>query len=736
MKSPALACLLTVTGLTLALSGCDTVDPDRPPFYGGSDSEETGSLGLSLTLSSGATVEVVKAEISSALLSSPIVRNIPVAPAASTVSAEFGGLIAGDYSISLSAESTDGKTTCAGSADFTIIVDDTVGVIVPLTCKAEGTTGEVIIDVGLNVCPELQFLFVAPLKVAVGSNISVEATVVDPDDDPVSYEWTANAGSFADPNAAATTYTCTQPGLRTITLTTNDGGDCEQQTHLQVACILTTFTSCQAGSYQTVAPTEFNDRECSPCPAETYSTTTNVAACVPWTTCDAGEFTEVPGSPTNDQTCDDCPAGTFSAEENAPVCTAWSPCAWGQLQVASGTATTDTQCGPGGEPFRQFGTSGSDGVNGLATDAAGNVYAAGVTNGALAGAGLGSFDAFVRKYAWTGELVWTQQFGTSALDYASAVAVGSDGSVYVAGYTSDGLDQPTLGLSDAFLRKYDANGAFVWSRQFGTTNNDYGYGVAVDGSGGVFIAGMTQGNLDGANLGGPDGFLRKYDASGNALWTRQYGTSAFEYPSGVAVDGAGNAYVAGATSGNLSGTNAGSQDGYVRKYSSTGAVLWTSQFGTTLMEMVRGPAADASGRVYAVGSTTGAFVGTNLGTQDAFLRAYDASGAHQFTKQFGTTGSDVAYGVTVAAGDVYLAGVTTGALDGTSTGGSDAFVRHYSNSGNLIWSDQYGTSSADTAIAAAPDASTNVFIGGSTDGALVGTSAGGTDAYVFKLPEP
>jgi len=736
MKPRSPAGHLPVIGLAFGLFACGAAEPERPPYFHGEETEGTGSLGLSLTLSNGSTIETVVAELESPVLASSITRAIQVAPAGATASAELGGLPAGAYSISLDATSEDGGTTCTGSAEFTIIVDETVGVVVPMTCRGPNSTGEVIIDVGLNVCPELEFLFVAPLKTGVGGTISVEANVVDPDNDTVSYAWTASAGSFDDPSPAATNYHCTQPGLHTLRLETNDGGDCEQQTVLQVACVLTTFSTCLAGTYQTVAPTEFNDRECAACPPQTYSTTTNVAACVPWTTCDAGEFTEVPGTPTSDQTCDDCAAGTFSSAQNAPVCAPWSPCAWGSIQTASGTATTDTQCGPGGEPFRQFGTSGADGVNGLATDAAGSVYAVGVTTGALEGAALGSYDAFVRKYDWTGELVWTKQFGTSALDYASGVAVGSDGSVYVAGYTSDGLDQSSLGLSDAYLRKYDDSGSLVWSRQFGTTSNDYGSGVAVDGSGGVFIAGMTQGNLDGASLGGPDGYLRKYDESGNVLWTRQYGTSAFEYPSGVAVDGAGNAYVAGATSGSLGGTNAGSQDGYVRKYSPTGAVLWTSQFGTNLMEMVRGPAADPSGRVYVVGSTTGALVGTNAGTQDAFLRAYDTGGVHQFTKQFGTTGSDAANGVTVAGGDVYLAGVTTGALDGPSTGGSDAFARHYSNSGSLVWSDQYGTSSADTAIAAAPDASTNVFIGGSTDGALVGASAGGTDAYVFKLPEP
>ena len=69
-------------------------------------------------------------------------------------------------------------------------------------------------------------------------------------------------------------------------------------------------------------------------------------------------------------------------------------------------------------------------------------------------------------------MIWTRQFGTSALDVAVDVFVGSSG-VYVAGVTTGALPgQSASGFSDAFVRKYDTSGTEVWTRQFGTSAFD------------------------------------------------------------------------------------------------------------------------------------------------------------------------------------------------------------------------------------------------------------------------
>ena len=95
--------------------------------------------------------------------------------------------------------------------------------------------------------------------------------------------------------------------------------------------------------------------------------------------------------------------------------------------------------------------------------------------------------------------------------------------------------------------------------------------MAVDSSGNVYAAGYTEGALDGSNAGGWDLFVVKYNSSGTKQWTRQLGTSSDDWAYGVAVDSSGNVYAAGYTEGALDGnTSSGSYDLIVVKYNSDG----------------------------------------------------------------------------------------------------------------------------------------------------------------------
>src|SRR5437762_3541924 len=128
-----------------------------------------------------------------------------------------------------------------------------------------------------------------------------------------------------------------------------------------------------------------------------------------------------------------------------------------------------------------------------------------------------------------GDIDWLRQFGSDftgsgqGLDPARAVA--ADGNVYVVGDLPHALPgQTSAGGVDAYVRKYDAAGAELWTRQFGTAVNDFPGGLAADASG-VYVAGSTHGTLPGqTSAGDEDAFVRKYDAAGTELWTRQFGT--------------------------------------------------------------------------------------------------------------------------------------------------------------------------------------------------------------------
>jgi hypothetical protein len=138
-----------------------------------------------------------------------------------------------------------------------------------------------------------------------------------------------------------------------------------------------------------------------------------------------------------------------------------------------------------------------------------------------------------------------------------------------------------------------SGGDSLKARDFGTALDDNGNGIAANGTG-VYVVGRTNGSLDGANKGGSDAFLRKYD--GGVVWAQQFGTRSNEEANKVAVDAAGNSYVVGQTSGAL-GFKVGQSDAYLRKYNGGGVVQWTRQFGTPSSDSGVDVALDSTGNI-------------------------------------------------------------------------------------------------------------------------------------------
>ena len=324
---------------------------------------------------------------------------------------------------------------------------------------------------------------------------------------------------------------------------------------------------------------------------------------------------------------------------------------------------------------RQFGTRQDDDCFGVAASAD-PVYVAGRTLGTFGGQRRrGSADAFVRAYTLDGERRWTSQFGTRHDDAAFGIAVDPSGDVYIAGWTSGRLgDERYRGQGDAFVRRYDPGGSLVWSRVFGTPRLDYAFSLSVDDTG-VYVAGATEGRLPGQrNPGLVDLFVRKYSTDGNPLWTDQVGTSREDYAYSVVADASG-AYVAGYSKGQFPAQGSGGADAVIIAFDADGGRRWLDEFGTDRNDLGFGVASDGS-RVYVVGATDGAFGGfTNRGERDVFARAFDSNGNTQWTIQLGSDRKDLANWAAAAGGVLYAVGVTEGELPGQTTEGDrDAFV--------------------------------------------------------------
>jgi len=191
----------------------------------------------------------------------------------------------------------------------------------------------------------------------------------------------------------------------------------------------------------------------------------------------------------------------------------------------------------------------------------------GVTAGSIQPATAGN-DAFLTKINAAGTaIVYSTFLGGSGTDVGIGIAVDGTGNAYVTGITNSttfpgvtaGSIQPAIsgGTSDAFVTKINAAGtAIVYSTFLGGSGEDLGLGIAVDGAGNAYITGdtssttfpgVTAGSIQPANGGGSDdAFVTEINAAGTAIvYSTFLGGSGIDFGQGIAVDGAGNAYITG-----------------------------------------------------------------------------------------------------------------------------------------------------------------------------------------------
>jgi hypothetical protein len=400
-----------------------------------------------------------------------------------------------------------------------------------------------------------------------------------------------------------------------------------------------------------------------------------------------------------------------------------------------------------------LGGMGDDQGFGIAADSAGNAYVTGFTSSLdfptmnpLQPSLNGGVNAFVSKITATGSsLVYSTYLGGSGLDWARAIAVDSGGNAYVSGQANS-TDFPTVnplqpsyggGLSDAFVSVINSAGtALLYSTYLGGSGFDGSLGIAVDSAGSAYITGLTESNdfptTPGAfqtvcNTGSKcatngNAFVSKIDSSGALAYSTYLGGSGGEpcpqppYCSadggiGIAVDGGGNAYVAGATNsldfptttGAFQTRNAGGFDAFVSKLNPTGTGLVYSTFlGSGGLDWGSGIALDGAGNAYVTGYTRSTtfprknpLQSAKIGVEDAFVSKLNPSGsALVYSTYLG--GYAQGYGIAVdGMGSAYVTGnagptgfpTTPGTFQTKGGGGADAFVTkilYFSTSTQLI----------------------------------------------------
>ncbi len=385
-----------------------------------------------------------------------------------------------------------------------------------------------------------------------------------------------------------------------------------------------------------------------------------------------------------------------------------------------------------------IGGDGDDAGHSIAIDASGAAYVTGWTTsteatfpllGGLDPTFNGAIDAFVAKINPAGTaLSYCGYIGGDDQDEGLGIAVDTSGRAYVTGLTASTeatfpkLVGPGLifkGAIDAFVARVKADGSGLdYAGYIGGGGDDQGRSIAVDASGNAYVAGLTTsseatfpmvGALDPTFNGGVDAFVAKINSIGAAISYSGYiGGDGIDEAFNIAVDGSGNAYIAGRTTSPeesfpvLGGPDLsfnGAFDAFVAKINTGGSALsYAGYIGGGDDDEGFGIAVDDAGNVVLTGQTesenfplANAFQ-ADQPSVDAFITKLNPglSGAASliYSTYLGGSSQDRGYAIAVnASGAAYITGTTTssgfpatsGAFQTANAGGNDAFVAKISD---------------------------------------------------------
>ncbi len=371
--------------------------------------------------------------------------------------------------------------------------------------------------------------------------------------------------------------------------------------------------------------------------------------------------------------------------------------------------------------------------------------------------GNSSTDVFVTKIDQTGKnVVYSTYFGGSDSESGTGIAVDAAGSAYVAGLKGYGaLPCPTdrnHGTGMAFVVKLNPSGSDLgYCYSLGGNGYETSAAVAVDGSGSAYVTGATASSnfpiTPGASQtvfrGQRDAFITKVNPDGTGLlYSTFLGGGGFDDPSSIAIDSSGNVYVAGMTTSQDFPATAGAYqtrfggggwDTFVAKLNAGGASLgYATYLGGSGNDEVYGIAADSAGNTYLTGQTTSATFPATEGSFTpagrSFVSKLNAAGsAIVFSNRLAEGNDEVGRAVVVdPSGNVVVAGRTTSAglrvsedaFQVALRGQSDGFLMKLDPAGkSLLYGTYLGGSGPDTAASVTLDSAGNAFLTGQTGSA-------------------
>ncbi|MBN9317091.1 MAG: SBBP repeat-containing protein [Devosia sp.] len=269
---------------------------------------------------------------------------------------------------------------------------------------------------------------------------------------------------------------------------------------------------------------------------------------------------------------------------------------------------------------------------------------------------------------------WLATLGGASSDIGQSIRAGSDGSLYVTGYTNS----TGAGGYDLLIAKYGANGSLSWKKTLGGASTDYGYGIAAGSDGSLYVTGSIS-----SGAGGYDLLIARYGSDGSLNWQKTLGGATHDNGRSIAAGPDGSLYVTGSTAS----SGAGGHDLLIAKYGANGSLSWKKTLGGASTDYGYGIAAGSDGSLYVAGYTNSAGAGSN----DILITKYGSDGNLSWKKTLGGESTDIGYDIAAGSdGSLYVTGYTQSA----GSGGIDVLIARLPAdggddmvAGSLTWQD-------------------------------------------------
>jgi hypothetical protein len=376
-------------------------------------------------------------------------------------------------------------------------------------------------------------------------------------------------------------------------------------------------------------------------------------------------------------------------------------------------------------------------------------------------------DIFIAKLDSSGNLAWAKNFGGALPDEVRSIALDRNGNVFSTGIFYNTVDfnpaaeiynLTSAGAGDIFVSKLDSAGNFIWAKNMGGINSDFGNFITTDTAGNVYTTGYftdtsdfdpAPGKFNKTSAGDRDIFISKLDSSGNFIWAANLGGIYTDIGLSVAVDAAQNVYTTGYfdVAGDFDPgpdvfdlTSNGNSDIFISKLDSSGHFVWAKQIGNTAKDFGFSIIVDTAQNVFTAGVKV-AF--EQPADENIFFTKLNAAGEVVWADSIGGSSKERAYSIALdTAGNIYMSGIFSGTPDFdpgsgttniTSAGNYDVFVvklgkafvaNTYTWTGNV---DNDWNNAANWSCNCVPPPGSNVVIPAS------GTPALGSDIVVGNV---